>query len=319
MKIGFFGTPEIAAYYLDMLCKTHEVVFAVTGEDKPKGRHGTPAYSDVKKIAVEKQIPVFQPSRLPDNDFTKQIADKNADVFVVVAYGKILPAQIFNMPPLRTVNVHPSLLPKYRGAAPIQWALINGESETGITIQFINEKLDAGDILLQKKFPLNIDMTTEDLYKIVLPLGFDLLKQALDMLKSGNAKPNKQNDAEATFCGKISRETAKIDWKKSSEEIHNLVRGLNPKPAAWSEFKGKNIKIYKTKLLTIDLIDSIKENIGTELYPGFLTGYKKRLIAGTGNGFVEILSLQPETKKIMDGLSFNNGYRIASGDFFGTL
>jgi methionyl-tRNA formyltransferase len=319
MKIGFFGTPDIAAYYLDKLIKKHEVVFAATGEDKPKGRHGTPLFNDVKKTAVEKNIPVFQPSNLLDNDFLKQIADKNADIFVIVAYGKIVPAQIFNMPPLRTVNVHPSLLPEYRGAAPIQWALINGESETGITIQYINEKLDAGDILLQKKIPLDIDMSADDLFNVVLPLGFDILKEALDLLASGKAKPVKQNDAEATFCGKINRDTAHIDWKKSSEEIHNLVRGLNPKPVAWTEFKDKNIKIYKTKLLPVDLTDLIKVNTGMELKPGFLTIYKKRLIAGTGNGFVEILTLQPETKKIMDGSSFINGYRLASGDHFGAF
>jgi methionyl-tRNA formyltransferase len=316
MKIGFFGTPGIAAYYLERLCKVHEVTFAVTGEDKPIGRHGTPAFSAVKKIALENNIRVFQPSILLDNDFLKQIADNNADVFVVVAYGKILPVQIFNMPRLRTVNVHPSLLPKYRGAAPIQWALINGEQESGITIQYINEKLDAGDILLQKKIQLGIDMSAEDLFNIVFPIGFDLLNETLGILTSGKENPVKQNDAEATYCGKINRETARIDWNKSSGEIHNLIRGLNPKPAAWTEFKGKNIKIYKTKLLPSDLYESVKKIINMEFKPGFLAGYKKRLFAGTGSGFVEILALQPETKKIMDGLSFINGYRLAPGDSF---
>ncbi|MBN2402642.1 MAG: methionyl-tRNA formyltransferase [Spirochaetes bacterium] len=319
MKIGFFGTPEIAAFYFKALIQEHEVVFAVTGEDKPKGRHGSPAFSDVKKIAIEKNIPVFQPTELADDSLLRQIAGKNADIFVVVAYGRILPAKVYKMSPLRTINVHPSLLPKYRGAAPIQWALINGEPETGITIQYINEKLDSGDILLQKKIPLNIEMTSADLTAIVLPEGLALLLEALNQLAAGNANPIKQNEAEATFCGKIGRETACIDWKKNSEKIHNLVRGLNPKPAAWTEFNGKNIKIYKTKLLTADSIDAIKENISMELKPGYLAGYKKRLFVCTGNGFLEILTLQPETKKTMEGSSFMNGYRLSAGDSFGTL
>jgi methionyl-tRNA formyltransferase len=317
MKTGFFGTPEIAAYYLGRLCRSHEVTFAVTGEDKPVGRHGSPVASSVKKTAMENSIPVLQPSNLLESGFLEQISEKDADVFVVVAYGKILPAEIYNMPRLRTINVHPSLLPKYRGAAPIQWALINGESETGITIQYINEKLDAGDIVLQKKIQLNIDMSAEDLFNIVLPAGSGLLNEALDLLASGKAITTRQNDAEATYCGKINRETAHIDWGKSSEEIHNLVRGLNPKPAAWTGFKGKNIKIYKTKLLNTDPDESIKNIISSEFKPGFLAGHKKRLIVGTGNGYIEILALQPETKKIMDGSSFLNGYRISAGDRFG--
>ncbi len=319
MKIGFFGTPEIAAYYLDRLSKIHEVAFAVTGEDKPAGRHGTPAASAVKKIALENGIPVLQPSNLKDGYFLKQITDKNADIFIVVAYGKILPAQIFDMPRLRSINVHPSLLPKYRGAAPIQWALINGEPQTGITIQYINEKLDSGDIILQKKIRLDDDMSAEDLLNIVMPSGSELLSEALDLIASGRANPVKQEEASATYCGKINRETARIDWEKSSGEIHNLVRGLDPKPAAWTEFKEKTVKIFKTKLLPAEMNESIKKTISGEFKPGFLAGFQKRLFAGTGNGFIEIISLQPETKKIMDGSSFINGYRLSGKDHFGII
>lgn len=309
MKIGFWGTPEIAEYYLEQLLIKHEVVFVVTGEDKPVGRHKTPVASPVKKYALEKNITVFQPASLLDMDFLSIIAEKKADIFIVVAYGKIIPPKVFNMAQLKTINIHPSLLPKYRGAAPIQWALINGESETGVTIQYINEKLDAGDILLQKKIPLSIDMTAEDLFNIVLPFGFNILDDVLNQLSEGKENLVKQNESEATYCGKINRETAHIDWGKSAFEIHNLVRGLNPKPIAWTEFKGKNFKIYKTKLFNDDLNPELKQ--------GFLLGYKKRLIAGTGKGYLEILELQPETKKIMDAGSFINGYRLTNGDFFG--
>ncbi len=308
MKIGFFGTPEIAAYYLSRLTESHEVVFAVTGEDKPRGRHGTPAPSAVKDIALKNNIPVLQPDRLLDKIFLEKISALKTDIFVVAAYAKKIPSQVFKIPPFGSINVHPSLLPKYRGAAPIQWALIKGENETGVTIQYIDEELDTGDILAQKKIPLSIEMTAGDLYDIVLPLGFDLLQDVLTQLFTDMAKPVKQNNAEATYCGKIDKEAAKINWSLNSVEIHNLVRGLNPKPCAWTEFRGKNIKIYRTKI--------IPEYNNFKLKPGFLTADKKKLIAGTGSGCLEILELQPETKKIMNGPSFINGYRLTAADFF---
>ncbi|MFH0976693.1 MAG: methionyl-tRNA formyltransferase [Spirochaetota bacterium] len=310
MKIGFFGTPEIAAYYLNMLHGKHEIVFAVTGEDKPKGRHGTPVFNEVKNAAVENDIPVLQPAKLLDNDFLKSIGNLKADIFVVVAYGKLIPPEIFTMPSLKTVNVHPSLLPKYRGAAPIQWALINGESETGVTIQYINEKLDAGDILTQKRIPLNTDISADDLTKIVLPVGLELLLEALAQLQSGKAMPVKQIEAEATYCGKINKETARINWSTGAEKIHNLVRGLNPKPTAWTMFREKNIKIYKTKIAP-DYKDA-------GLKQGYLKIIGKKLFVGTGNNILELLEVQPETKKVMNAASFINGYRLSDEDHFGS-
>lgn len=308
MKIGFFGTPEISVYYLEKLSAVHNVVFTVTAEDKPKGRHGTPSPSEVKVFAIEKKIPVLQPGKLLDSDFINNLSDFDADIFVVVAYGKLIPPKIFNIPRLKTVNVHPSLLPKYRGAAPIQWALINGENETGITIQYINEGMDTGDILGQKKIPVNQNMTSQELYDIVLPLGAELLNGVLEQLSNSNIIPKKQDDSQATYCEKIDKETAFINWSKAAPEIHNLVRGLNPKPVAWSTFRGKKIKIYKT------IINNVIEN--NNLQPGYLKKYKKKLIAGTGIGNLEILELQPEGKKIIDAASFINGYRINDGDYF---
>jgi methionyl-tRNA formyltransferase len=310
MRIGFFGTPEIAAYYLNRLIESHEIVFAVTGEDKPRGRHGTPSPCEVKEVALKNNIPVLQPDKLLNEIFIKNITSYNADVYVVVAFTKKIPVQVFKIPKYGSINIHPSLLPKFRGAAPIQWALINGESETGVTIQYIDEELDTGDILAQKIIPLNTDMTAEDLQDIVLPIGFDLLQEVLNRFSAGTAKPVKQNNTEATYCGKISKETAHINWNLSSVEIHNLIRGLNPKPCAWTGFREKNIKIYKTKLNP--------EYNNPELKPGFLEVYNKKLIAGTGAGCLEISVLQPETKKIMDGASFINGYRLTAEDFFKT-
>jgi methionyl-tRNA formyltransferase len=306
MKTGFFGTPEIAAYYLERLSETHDVLFAVTGIDKPRGRHGTPSFSPAKQIAVEKNIPVLQPEKLTDQSFMESLASFNADIFIVVAYGKIIPSAVFNMPRLKTINLHPSLLPKYRGAAPMQWALINGETESGITIQYINEKLDSGDIIVQKKLTIPEDITSEDFYMTILPEGFDLLQEALLSIESG-IQPVKQNESDATYCGKIDRDAARIDWTKSAVEIHNLVRGLNPKPVAWTEFRGKNFKIYKSK---------VAKDIAGDSKPGFIDEDKKRILVSTGSGYLEILELQPEGKKIMDSHSFINGNRISKEDFF---
>jgi methionyl-tRNA formyltransferase len=307
MKIGFFGTPEIAAYYLNRLVESHEVIFAVTGEDKPRGRHGTPSPSEAKEAALKYNIPVLQPDKLLDETFINNISLVKADIFVVVAYAKKIPSQVFKIPPFGSINVHPSLLPKYRGAAPIQWALIKGETETGVTIQYIDEELDTGDMLAQKKIILNTEMAAEDLYEIVLPFGYNLLKEVLNQLSAGNAEAIKQNSAEATYCGKIDKITAHINWNQSSYEIHNLIRGLNPKPCAWTVFRDKNLKIYKSKLVT--------DYVNPDLKPGYLVVHKKRLIAGTGSGYLEILELQPETKKKMDSASFINGYRLEA-DFF---
>ncbi|MBN2040826.1 MAG: methionyl-tRNA formyltransferase [Spirochaetes bacterium] len=308
MKAGFFGTPEISAYYLERLSEFHDIIFAVTAEDKPKGRHKTPSPGEVKVLAVKNNIPVLQPEKLSDKEFVKEISTFSADIYVVVAYGKLIPSEIFNIPRYKTVNVHPSLLPKYRGAAPMQWALINGEEETGITIQYINEGMDTGDILGQTKITLNQEMTCEDLYNTVLPLGANLLLDVLGKLPNNGITPLKQDDSQATYCGKIDQNTAHIDWNNDALKIHNLVRGLNPKPVAWSTFREKKIKIYKT---------GINENLeSSDLAPGNIAVQQKRLIAGTGKGILEILELQPEGKKIMHAGSFINGYRIDDGDYF---
>lgn len=309
MKIGFFGTPEIAAYALEKLSSEHEILFAVTCLDKPQGRSQRVCASNVKECAESTGIPVLQPDDINSDDFCKKLKKYNAEIFVVVAFGYIIPRKIFSMPPLGTINLHPSLLPKYRGAAPMRWAIIHGEKETGVTVQMIEEKLDAGDIVLQEKFPLDENWNAEDLYDKVLPIGADLLLKAVKGLKDKSIKPVKQKHEQATFCGKISRQAAKINWDESCEQIHNLVRGLNPKPIAWTIFREKNLKIYETKL--------VKEDIPCELKPGEVKKYqKKRLLAGSSTGVLEIIKLQPENKKIMDALAFLNGSRLEEGECF---
>jgi methionyl-tRNA formyltransferase len=308
VKIGFFGTPEIARCCLDDILQHHEVLFVVTAEDKPLGRNRKIRFCPTKDLALCREIDVLQPGDLGDPEFIELLKGYNADIFVVVAYGLIIPEEVFTLPPLKSINLHPSLLPKYRGAAPIQWALINGEEETGVTVQMINSRMDAGDIVIQERIPLDQNMTSADLYQAVVDISGDLLNRAMILLSEGRI-PVGQDENEVSFCGKIGRETAHIDWSESSESIHNLVRGLNPKPVAWTTFRGKNMKIWTTSLL--------HEDTGLELKPGQIVKFmKKRLIAGTGSGVLEITGIQPENKKSMDGLSFINGYRIGEAEEF---
>jgi methionyl-tRNA formyltransferase len=308
MNIGFFGTPELAARVLAGLAEEHRVSFAVTAEDKRAGRNRELQLCPAKSEALRLGIPVLQPLSLKEQLFLDEITGYGADAFVVVAYGSLIPRSVFAHPRLGTFNLHPSLLPSYRGAAPIQWCLINGETETGITVQLINEKLDAGDIVVQEKLPVPPDMTAGDLLEIASSTGAGLIGRALGLLASG-AAPVKQDESLATYCGKIDRDTALIDWHRQPNEIHNLVRGLNPKPVAYSRFRGEQIRIWKTAPVSGDLPGSPA--------PGVLDRYqKKRLLAGTGGGFIEIIELQPANKKVMDAGAFINGYRLSPGDRF---
>jgi len=189
MKIGFFGTPLLASFCLEKLHQDNDIEFVVTSVDKPAGRNRKPLASPVKKLAIDQGIPVLQPVDINNKETVEQIKSFKAQVYVVVAYGKIIPEEIFSYPAYKAINLHPSLLPKYRGAAPIEWTIINGEKETGVTIQLINERLDAGDIIMQKTIPLDNNMTSEDLYKIVLPLGAGLITETLELFKEGSAIP----------------------------------------------------------------------------------------------------------------------------------
>ncbi|MCL2025337.1 MAG: methionyl-tRNA formyltransferase [Leptospirales bacterium] len=310
MKIGFWGTPDIASYCIEALHINHEICFVVTQPDKPAGRNNVLTPPQAKETALKLDIPVLQPETLKDNSFLEKIKKFDADIFVVVAYGKLIPPAIFNAPPLKTINLHPSLLPKYRGAAPIQWALINGETETGVTVQMINEKMDAGDIVVQEKITLDDMMNADDLYNQALPIGVKLLNRAIELIASGRTDFEKQKDEEATFCKKITRDTAKINWNEPAYAIHNLVRGLAAKPAAWTLFRGTSMKIFRTTVVKI-------EELQETLTPGEIIRYqKKRLIAGTGSGLLEIIELQPETKKKLDAASFINGYDLKNDSRF---
>jgi len=309
MNIGFFGTPDIALYCLDYLLKQYDIAFVVTNPDKPKGRSKYPVPSPVKEKAGVLGIPCFQPLTLKDDALIQTLKDFHCDIFVVVAYGKLIPRDVFLLPPLGTINLHPSLLPKYRGAAPVQWALYNGEHEIGITVQLINEQLDAGDIVMQKTIPVDLHDTSADVYEKVIPPGAEMLAESIDCLFKGTIAPKPQDHALATYCGKITTETAHINWEMSSLQIHNMVRAFNPKPVAWTMFREKLIKIWKT-----DLPDNSSEKMIGQ--PGTLVHTSKRLFVCTGRGMIEVILMQPETKKPMDAIAFLNGYRLQDGERF---
>jgi methionyl-tRNA formyltransferase len=308
MKIGFFGTPDIGAYCLESLSRKHTVLFAVTQEDKPHGRSLRISKSAVSSAAEKLGIQVFTPPTLKDESLPETLNAFGADIFVVVAYGKIIPEAIFSIPRFGSINLHPSLLPRYRGAAPVESAILAGETVSGITVQRITMRLDAGDILAQETMQIGEDATAEDMYGIVLPHGSCMLLDVIDKLETGTCVPRVQDESLATYCGKISKESARINWKSPSAAIHNQIRAYNPKPVSWTVFRGSTLRIHKSSLF---------RDGGVTLSPGEVMIYqKRRILVGTEDQPIEIISLQPENKKNMDSSAFINGYRPVTGDTF---
>ncbi len=297
MKIIFFGTPDFAIPILNKIYESkHQLVAVVTAPDKERGRGRKVSFTPVKQFAIEKSIPVLQPEKLRDENFIKQLKKFAADVFVVVAF-RILPEAVYTIPKY-AFNLHASLLPKYRGAAPIQWALINGEKETGVTTFLLEKKVDTGNIILQKKIEISEDDDFGTLHDKLSMLGADAVLETLEILESGNFTPLPQDDLLVTKAPKITKDIAKIDWNKSAREIVNLIRGLSPVPAAFFERNGKIYKIYKA-------IVSDKE-----LNPGEVLQTKKELFIGAADKSVQVLELKPEGRKRMTAEEFLRGYSL---------
>jgi methionyl-tRNA formyltransferase len=307
MKIGFFGTPDIAARCLEYLAGRFDIVFAVSCEDKPRGRNLRVCETPVREAASRLGIPVLQPASIKDPSFAESLHPYEADIFVVVAYGKIIPRAVFAHPRLGSINLHPSLLPLYRGAAPVEWAIRSGETVSGVTVQCINERLDAGDIILQEKMDLGHEETAGEFFDRAVSRGAKMLEEAVLGLDAGTIQPQVQNEALATYCGKITKDGSRIGWDESSESIHNQIRAFNPTHIAWTTLRGKNIRVLRSSVPHGEGLPS--------LCRGELAVFaKKRLFTGTGNGLIEILELHPETKKVMDAVSFINGYRLMPGE-----
>ena len=299
MKIVFFGTPDFAVPSLKKLLESsHEVAAVVTAPDKERGRGRKVSFTPVKEFAIENALPVLQPENLKNGNFIAELKKINADVFVVVAF-RILPSAVYTLPKY-AFNLHGSLLPKYRGAAPIQWALINGEKETGVTTFLLEKTVDTGNIILQKKIEISPDDDFGTLHDKLSLLGADAVLETVEILNDGNFEPLPQDDTAATKAPKITKDLARINWHDDAEKIVNLVRGLSPFPAAFFESEGKIYKVYKARVADV------------ELSPGEVGRTKKELFVGAGKGAVEILEIRPEGRKRMTAEEFLRGYEIAS-------
>ncbi|HMN47504.1 MAG TPA: methionyl-tRNA formyltransferase [Ignavibacteriaceae bacterium] len=300
MKIIFMGTPEFAIPSLKILLEsTHKILAVVTQPDRERGRGQKISFTPVKQFAVENNIPVYQPEKLKGNtEFVEQMKSLKPDLFVIVAF-RILPKEIFEIPKFGSFNLHASYLPKYRGAAPIQWALINGDEETGLTTFKLAEKVDTGNIYLQQKIEIFPDDNFETLHDRMSELGSKLVLDTVNLIENGKYELKKQDDSLASPAPKITKEICKIDWNKSAEEIHNLIRGLSPFPGAYFSFNNKVIKIFKTEI--------VKD---ANLKPFEFHQTKSEFIIGCGMDALRILEIQQEGKKRMGTEEFLRGFRI---------
>lgn len=250
MKVVFMGTPDIAVPCLQKIIdEGHEVIGVVTQPDKPKGRGKKLCMSPVKELALKYDIPVYQPIRARDDEFVQTLKHLNPELIVVVAFGQILPKAILDIPKLGCINVHVSLLPKYRGAAPINWVIINGEQKTGVTTMYMDEGLDTGDMILKSEVDLDDNITAGELHDKMMEIGADTLKQTMDLIEKGCAPRETQNHDEFSYAPIMNKSLGNIKWNNSAKEIHNLVRGVNPWPSAYTIYNGDTMKIWKTEVL----------------------------------------------------------------------
>lgn len=299
MDIVFMGTPEFAVSSLKILGDNgYNIKAVVTVPDKPKGRGLNVQESDIKKFAVQKEYKILQPSNLKDGSFINQLRELNADLFVVVAF-RILPEEVYTMPRLGTFNLHASLLPKYRGAAPINWAIINGDKTTGVTTFFLDKSVDTGKIIEQKKIQISNDDTAGTLHDKLKDLGAETVLSTVKKIESGNVELIPQDNSKANKAPKIFKDDCRINWKELARDINNKVRGLSPYPAAWTLLNYKNVKIFKSKLTEIPCTEK----------PGYIEISDNKILVNTSDKKLEILELQLEGKKRMSSGEFLRGYK----------
>ncbi|MCX7793228.1 MAG: methionyl-tRNA formyltransferase [Thermodesulfovibrionales bacterium] len=303
MGLIFFGTPEFAVPSLKVLLENEIVSLVITQPQKFR-RDGTPIPIPVKELAIERNIPVLQPERIKNPEFINILKRYQPEFIIVVAYGKILPPEILRIPERYAINVHASLLPKYRGAAPIQWSIINGERITGITTMVMDEGLDTGNILLQEKIEIGEDEDAVSLSKRLSELGAGLLLKTINEIRKGNIIPRPQV-GEPSYAPPLKKEDGLINWKRSAREIYNLIRGTQPWPCAYTFLEGERLIITKA---------SVIEGKGE---PGRIESTEKAFIIGTGEGLLNIVEIKPEGKRAMDGVAFLRGRRLQRGVILG--
>ena len=306
MKIVFMGTPDFAVVSLKTLISNkHHVTAIVTVPDKPKGRGLKVIASPVKQVALENGIEILQPVSLRDEDFIQRLKPLQADVYIVVAF-RILPREVFNIPKLGTINLHASLLPKYRGAAPINWAIINGETETGVTTILIDEKVDTGNMLLQQKVNISEERTSGQLYDLLAEVGSDVLIKTLDKLAAGKLEVIKQDNTLVTKAPKLDKNLCHVNFNQNAKDVYNLIRGLNPYPAAFVLHKDKQIKVFGCK---------IEESYTADVQPGtIIKKSKNEFILSCADGAISFDEVQLQGKRRMSVKDFFNGYNLEVGE-----
>ena len=300
-NIIFMGTPDFAVPCLDKLHQNYNVTAVITQPDRPKGRGQHLAKSPVKVYAEEHNLPVYQPEKIKTAEFTEKLRQMQPDLIIVVAFGQILSQEILDIPKFGCINVHASLLPRWRGAAPIHWSIIGGDTETGVTTMYMDAGLDTGDMILKAKTVITPEMTTAQLHDALMMQGADLLIETIQSIENGTVSREKQDGSLSCYAKMLNNDNCRIDWKKSAQEVHNLVRGLNSWPIAYTTLNGKKYKIWQTKIVDADT---------TGKTPGQIIDLtKKGIIVATGNGAIELLQIQPPNKAKMPASSYINGHR----------
>lgn len=304
MNVVFMGTPDFAVPSLENIAKVHNVQAVFTQPDKPVGRKMILTPPDVKVCAEKLGIPVYQPVKLKDSDSYEIIKELNPDVIVVVAYGQILPENILNIPKYGCINVHGSLLPKYRGAAPIQWSVLNGDKVTGVTTMYMEKGLDTGDILETKEYEIGINDTAGEVFDTLAEMGGKLILDTLEKAEKGQLHPIKQDDSKSSYAKMLDKSMCNIDFSKSNLQVHNQVRGLSPWPVASTKLNGKVLKIFETRLA---------EGKGK---PGEILNTNPLTIA-CGEGAVVVNTVQLQGKKRVDSKAFLQGHKLEKGTVIG--
>ena len=311
MRIVFMGTPDFAVGSLQALCESgkHEIVGVVTQPDRPKGRGNKMLMTPVKEYALEQGLTVYQPQKVKTPEFVQTLRELHPELIVVAAFGQFLSREILELPPHGCINVHASLLPKYRGAAPIQYAIIKGEKESGVTIMQMDIGMDTGAMLEKVVVPIAENTTMGELHDALREQGAALLLKVIDDIAAGTAVAEPQNDAEATYATLLDRSMEHIDWTKSAQEVHNLIRGFNPAPSTFTKLpNGKSLKIWGSRLTD----KKSEAAAGTVVEAG-----KHSFFVACGSGVLEITEVQPESKKRMAAQVFLNGRGVAEGDILG--
>ena len=309
ISVVFMGTPDFAVPCLEMLCEqNYQIKAVITQPDRPKGRGQKLVESPVKACALKHGLPILQPQKIKTPEFEAILEELNPDLIVVVAFGQILSKRILDIPRLGCINVHASLLPQYRGAAPLHWSVIRGEKKTGVTTMFMDEGLDTGDMLLTAEMDITDTTTTGEVHDMLQNMGADVLSETIKQLVAGTAVRRVQNHEEATYAPLLTKELECIDWTQSAGNIHNLIRGLNPWPGSYTICRNKRLKLWGSEVLA----EETDKQAGT-----IIRVENERLVVAAGTGVIALTSVQPEGKKRMAAGDFTRGYQITVGEILG--